>query len=26
LVVWNPSTDAPTKIVQLQHTQVDCTD
>jgi Tfp pilus assembly protein PilE len=26
LVVWNPSTTAPTKIVQLQHTQVDCTD
>jgi hypothetical protein len=26
LVVWNPSTDAPPKIVQLQHTQVDCTD
>ena len=26
LVVWNPSPTAPTKIVQLQHTQVDCTD
>jgi Tfp pilus assembly protein PilE len=26
LVIWNPSTDAPTKIVQLQHTRVDCTD
>jgi hypothetical protein len=26
LVVWNPSPTAPTKTVQLQHTQVDCTD
>jgi hypothetical protein len=26
LVVWNPSPTAPTKVVQLQHTQVDCTD
>jgi hypothetical protein len=26
LVVWNSSATAPTKMVQLQHTQVDCTD
>jgi hypothetical protein len=26
LVVWNPSSTGPAKIVQLQHTQVDCTD